>query len=145
MNSATDYLVKRYLDALHRADLDAIVSLFAPGAVVHSPLYGPTPAPDFYRALFIDTSSAELTSKGVAEGRTSAGTRLVTFWFHFDWRLPSGVAAPTMAASQHCRSCTTPLTCDQLSSGRPDLPGGRRNRIGSASLSNQRDCNGCTI
>ena len=94
MNSATEDLVKTYLDALHRADLDAILGLFAPGAVVHSPLYGPTPAPDFYRALFIDTSSAELTSKGVAEGRTSKGTPLVTFWFHFDWRLPSGVAAP---------------------------------------------------
>ena len=94
MNSATEDLVNTYLDALHRADLDAILGLFAPRAVVHSPLYGPTPAPDFYRALFIDTSSAELTSKGVAEGRTSTGTPLVTFWFHFDWRLPSGVAAP---------------------------------------------------
>ena len=94
MNSSADHLVEQYLDALRRADVDAVLTLFAPGAVVHSPLYGPTPASDFYRALFADTSGATLTSKGVAEGRTSEGARLVTFWFHFDWRLPSGVAAP---------------------------------------------------
>ncbi|MDZ7930083.1 MAG: nuclear transport factor 2 family protein [Rhodococcus sp. (in: high G+C Gram-positive bacteria)] len=94
MNSTADELVATYLDALHRGDLGAILGLFAPGAVVHSPLYGPMPAPEFYRALFADTASSELTSKGVAEGRTSGGALLITFWFHFDWRLPSGEAAP---------------------------------------------------
>ena len=27
-------------------------------------------------------------------GRDQSGARTVSFWFHFDWRLPSGAAAP---------------------------------------------------
>jgi hypothetical protein len=27
-------------------------------------------------------------------GTNAAGSRTVSFWFHFDWRLPSGAAAP---------------------------------------------------
>lgn len=87
-------LVSAYLAGLERADTDAVLDLFAPGAVVHSPLYGPTPATEFYPALFADTSRAQLTLLGVMEGRTEQGAALVSFWFHFDWRLPSGAAAP---------------------------------------------------
>jgi hypothetical protein len=36
---------------------------FTPTAIVHSPLYGPTPAMDFYPGLFADTSDAPLTLK----------------------------------------------------------------------------------
>lgn len=92
MNAAD--LVPAYLSALERADPDAVLELFAPGAVVHSPLYGPMPATDFYPALFADTSRSQLTLKGTAEGTTEDGRRLLTFWFHFDWRLPSGTEAP---------------------------------------------------
>ncbi|RZS36890.1 ketosteroid isomerase-like protein [Herbihabitans rhizosphaerae] len=87
-------LVSRYLDALERSDLDAVLALFAPDAVVHSPLYGERPPAEFYPELFADTSAAKLTLHGVMEGRTRDGAPLVSFWFHFDWRLPSGVAAP---------------------------------------------------
>lgn len=92
MNAAD--LVPAYLSALERADLDTVLELFAPGAVVHSPLYGPMPATEFYPALFADTSRSQLTLKGTAEGTTEDGRRLLTFWFHFDWRLPSGAEAP---------------------------------------------------
>lgn len=87
-------LVARYLDALERADLDAVLGLFAPGAVVHSPLYGPLPATEFYPTLFADTRSSRLALKGVTEGRCADGRPLLSFWFHFDWHLPSGTAAP---------------------------------------------------
>ncbi|MEW2306857.1 nuclear transport factor 2 family protein [Streptomyces sp. NPDC006655] len=87
-------LVSAYLSALERADAEAVLKLFAPGAVVHSPLYGPRPATEFYPELFADTSRASLTLLGVAEGRTQQGAALISFWFHFDWRLPSGAAAP---------------------------------------------------
>ena len=71
-----------------------MVSLFAEDGVVHSPLYGARPARDFYPALFDDTSQANLTLKSVMSGTDRTGRTTVSFWFHFDWRLPSGAAAP---------------------------------------------------
>ncbi|MQY03796.1 nuclear transport factor 2 family protein [Actinomadura macrotermitis] len=87
-------LVSAYLAGLERADTEAVLKLFAPGAVVHSPLYGPKPATEFYPELFAGTGSSRLTLRSVTEGRTRQGTALISFWFHFDWRLPSGAAAP---------------------------------------------------
>jgi len=87
-------LARAYLDALGRADLDAVLTLFAPGAVVHSPLYGPLPAEDFYPKLFADTSGSQLTLRAVLEGTTTDGRPTVAICFHFDWRLPSGTPAP---------------------------------------------------
>jgi hypothetical protein len=87
-------LVATYLHALSTANAELAVSLFTDDAVVHSPLYGPQPARDFYPALFADTSQANLTLKSVMTGTDLSGAKTVSFWFHFDWRLPSGVAAP---------------------------------------------------
>jgi len=70
------------------------VSLFTDDGIVHSPLYGALPARDFYPALFADTSQANLTLRSLMSGQDQAGRPTVSFWFHFDWRLPSGVAAP---------------------------------------------------
>jgi len=92
MNAAE--LVASYLAALEQADLDAVLKLFTPDAVVHSPLYGPLPAAQFYPALFADTGESHLTLKGTMEGRSEGNGRLLAFWFHFDWRLPSGRPAP---------------------------------------------------
>lgn len=87
-------LAEAYLDALARADLAAMLALFSEAALVHSPLYGPTPARQFYPALFGDTSQSLLTLLGVTHGAKADGTPLVSIWFHFDWRLPSGRPAP---------------------------------------------------
>jgi ketosteroid isomerase-like protein len=87
-------LVENYLTALEDADLNAMLGLFAPEAMVHSPLYGPTRAVDFYPRLFADTSDAQLTLKGVMRGSARGGRAQIAAWFHFDWRLPSGRAAP---------------------------------------------------
>jgi hypothetical protein len=89
-----DDLARSYLDALEHTDLTAMLSLFADGAAVHSPLYGPVPASDFYPALFADTAQSHLTLRGVTQGSTPGGAPLVTIWFHFDWQLPSGRHAP---------------------------------------------------
>ncbi|MFJ1959064.1 nuclear transport factor 2 family protein [Streptomyces microflavus] len=83
-----------YLSGLEGADVEAVLKLFAPSAMVHSPLYGPKLATDFYPALFADTSSSRLTLLGVMEGNTKQGAGLISFWFHFDWKLPSGESAP---------------------------------------------------
>jgi ketosteroid isomerase-like protein len=87
-------IVASYLTALEHADLDGLLKLFTPDAVVHSPLYGPMPAAEFYPALFADTGESHLTLKGTMEGRSEGNARLLAFWFRFDWRLPSGRQAP---------------------------------------------------
>ena len=87
-------LAEAYLGALGRGDLGAMAGLFADGAVVASPLYGPLPAADFFPALFADTAQSRLTLRGVTHGSTAQGTPLVTIWFHFDWQLRSGQRAP---------------------------------------------------
>jgi len=94
VTTPADDLVRTYLHALDTADAELAVSLFAENAIVHSPLYGPQPARDFYPALFADTSQANLTLKSVMTGTDTDGATTISFWFHFDWRLPSGAAAP---------------------------------------------------
>jgi hypothetical protein len=94
VTTSADDLVGTYLHALNTADAELAVSLFAENAIVHSPLYGPRPARDFYPALFADTSQADLTLKSVMTGKNTEGATTISFWFHFDWRLPSGAPAP---------------------------------------------------
>jgi hypothetical protein len=94
VTTRADDLVDVYLRALSTADSGLAVSLFTDEGIVHSPLYGALPARDFYPALFADTSQANLTLRSVMSGRDQTGRPTVSFWFHFDWRLPSGAAAP---------------------------------------------------
>jgi len=94
VGDAADELVSVYLRALTTADAELAVSLFTDDGTVNSPLYGPRPAAEFYPALFADTSRATLTLRSVMTGQDQSGARTVSFWFHFDWRLPSGAAAP---------------------------------------------------
>ena len=94
MTSSHEELVATYLRALSTADVDLALTLFAADAVVHSPLYGPLPATEFFPTLFADTGQADLKLKSVMQGHDSSGRVTLSFWFHFDWRLPSGVPAP---------------------------------------------------
>lgn len=87
-------IVAAYLQALGEGDADAMLALFADGAIVHSPLYGIRPATEFYPELFADTGAATLTLLGTMRGTSTDGAALLSFWFHFDWRLPDGTAAP---------------------------------------------------
>ena len=88
-----EQIANTYLGALERTELDTILSLFTPEGIVHSPLYGPRRALDFYTALFKDTGRARIGLKGVADGRQVDGRPLITIWFQFDWTLPSGLPA----------------------------------------------------
>ena len=45
-------LADAYLAALEAADEARVLALFTGDAIVHSPLYGPVPAAEFYPALF---------------------------------------------------------------------------------------------
>ena len=87
-------LAEAYLTALEAADEAGVLALFTGDAIVHSPLYGPVPAAEFYPALFRDTSRAVLTLHGVTSGTSPTGAPLLGLWFHFDWRLGDGRDAP---------------------------------------------------
>jgi hypothetical protein len=63
-------LAEAYLGALGRGDPGALAALFCEGAVVHSPLYGPLPAGDFFPALFAGTAQSRLTLRGITQGST---------------------------------------------------------------------------
>ena len=81
-------LASDYLSAIERGALAARLALFRPGATVHSPLYGPLPAAEFYPRLLADTGRSQLHLRGVAQDGP-----LVSIWFRFDWTLPSGTPA----------------------------------------------------
>jgi len=86
-------LVAAYLRALATADAELAVSLFAKGAVF-TPRCTDHALQRSYPALFADTSQADLTLMSVMTGEDQNGIATVSFWFHLDWRLPSGAAAP---------------------------------------------------
>jgi ketosteroid isomerase-like protein len=81
-------LCQRYLAALERADLEAVLALFTPDAEVVSPLYGTQPATAFYRALFADTARSRTTLLNVfvpaGDGQACA------LHFRYEWTLASG-------------------------------------------------------
>ncbi|MGE3192861.1 MAG: nuclear transport factor 2 family protein [Microbacteriaceae bacterium] len=87
-------IVAAYLNAVEAGDADAMLALFADGAVVHSPLYGTLPATEFYPLLFADTGSSVLTLLGTMQGTSVDGAALLSFLFHFDWTLADGTLAP---------------------------------------------------
>ena len=39
-------------------------------------------------------ASTRCVRRSILSAHDAAGARTVSFWFHFDWRLPSGGAAP---------------------------------------------------
>ncbi len=88
-----EQIAKTYLGALERSDLQTILDLYTKDGIVHSPLYGPRRAADFYTALFKDTGRAKIGLKGVTEGKQVDGRPLITIWFQFKWTLPSGQPA----------------------------------------------------
>jgi hypothetical protein len=67
-----------------------LLARFTAGSVVHSPLYGPMPAGDFYPVLLADTAGSQLTLRGVMDGAAATGAPLVTIWLTFGWRLAGG-------------------------------------------------------
>jgi len=87
-------IVAAYLQAIRDGDAEAMLALFADGAIVHSPLYGTLRAAEFYPTLFADTSSATVTLLGTMRGTSVEGRALLSFLFHFDWVLPGGTPAP---------------------------------------------------
>ncbi|MEL6391951.1 MAG: nuclear transport factor 2 family protein [Bacteroidota bacterium] len=77
-------IAKAYIQHLARGDLDALLQLFAEGAIVISPVYGQMPYTNFYTTLFADTNNSTLTVKGIYE---DALTGFVALHFNYQWTL----------------------------------------------------------
>ena len=81
-------LCRRYLAALNQSDLKGVHSLFAPGAVVISPLYGRVEARKFFSDLFADTNRSDTSLLNIYE---PVGTgHSIALHFNYKWTLKSG-------------------------------------------------------
>ncbi|MDM8540252.1 nuclear transport factor 2 family protein [Desulfococcaceae bacterium HSG9] len=81
-------LCKQYLDALNEGNLEKILSLFAPDAVVVSPLYGEILATTFYTDLFADTNRSETKLLNIFD--SVGDNSSVALHFHYSWTLKNG-------------------------------------------------------
>lgn len=80
--------VAEYLRALEGGSAEAVLRLFAAGAMVHSPLYGEQPATEFYPALFADSSASRITPLIAFQGLPPAQAGAAYFRYH--WTLANG-------------------------------------------------------
>ena len=83
-----EVLCRRYLAALDAGDLAAVTDLFAPDAVVVSPLYGTGPAAAFYADLFTDTQGSQTELLNIFPASTDGAA--VALHFRYVWTLASG-------------------------------------------------------
>ena len=88
-------IVTSYLKTLESRDLEGLLALFTPDAVVHSPMYGKNSARKFYTDFFVDSKETNVTLLGFFDqGQGTDGKPLVGYWARFDWVLASGAHAP---------------------------------------------------
>ena len=81
-------LCKQYLDALNEGNLEKVLSLFAPNAVVVSPLYGEILATRFYIDLFADTNRSETNLLNIFDSDSENSS--LALHFHYSWTLKDG-------------------------------------------------------
>ncbi|MDJ0840456.1 MAG: nuclear transport factor 2 family protein [Acidobacteriota bacterium] len=81
-------IARRYLDYLSAGALENLLTLFAPDAVVHSPLYGTLPASRFYPDLLAATRSSELTYQTTYIDPTDPLAAALAFTYR--WTLATG-------------------------------------------------------
>ena len=86
--SVVNEICSQYLDALNRADLKKVLSLFEDDAVVISPLYGEVPVADFYSSLFSDTQESKTRLLNILE--STENHNIVALHFQFQWTLENG-------------------------------------------------------
>lgn len=81
-------ICKQYLAAADKADLNGVLSLFTPEALVISPLYGSLDVQTYHQRLFLHTKHSIIRLLHVfeeANDPTSAALH-----FHYTWILQSG-------------------------------------------------------
>jgi len=81
-------IIKAYFHGLEASSYNAIIQLFAPEAIIHSPLYGQTAAFKFYKELFSDTESSKIVLKNIFINPEDANT--ASAHFVYSWTLKDG-------------------------------------------------------
>jgi ketosteroid isomerase-like protein len=81
-------LCQDYLRALNNGNLEDVLSLFFPDAVVVSPLYGEMEVMKFYADLFKDTNLSETSLLNVLSSNTNE--TVAALHFHYKWTLKNG-------------------------------------------------------
>lgn len=81
-------IINNYLKALEEGNYEEIISLFAPHALVLSPLYGKVKAIEFYRDLLQDTSNSNITLMNTFTNPSN--TRVGAGHFRYDWTMKDG-------------------------------------------------------
>lgn len=81
-------LVDAYLSRLGAGDIEGVLNLFTPNAIVHSPLYGSLPATAFYPKLAADTAASEVTFKELFVSTESSDS--IALRFQYRWSLANG-------------------------------------------------------
>jgi len=105
--SVVNEICSQYLDALNRADLKKVLSLFEDDAVVISPLYGEVPVVEFYNSLFSDTQESKTRLLKILE--STENHNIVALHFQFQWTLENGGYIDFECFSAPCqgpRNCT---------------------------------------
>ncbi len=57
--------IQDYIKGLEEGSYETVIKLFSDDAIVHSPLYGDIQAKRFYKDLFLDTSSSQISLKNI--------------------------------------------------------------------------------
>ncbi len=84
-------IIQNYLDCLVRSDYDKLINLFAPDAIVYSPLYGKQDAKEFYKKLFQDTAQSRIKLINIF---TDEVNKSAAAYFHYDWTLSNDIMVP---------------------------------------------------
>ncbi|WP_406645159.1 nuclear transport factor 2 family protein [Aliisedimentitalea scapharcae] len=85
MSNHRRHLVQTYFDHMTAGNIDAIVAMFTPDGLVHSPFLGVIKAGEFYAKLDNASAQSILTVLDVLVGETTAAAR-----FRYDWTLHGG-------------------------------------------------------
>lgn len=84
-------VVKNYIRGLEKGSYEDVIVLFAPHALVHSPLYGEIEAAGFYKELFSDTTSSKITLKSTYI--STDNPRGAAAHFIYSWTMKDGSLA----------------------------------------------------
>ena len=80
-------IIKEYLQSLEKSDYENLISLFAPNAIIHSPLYGEVKASKFYKDLFKDTTKSKISLADIFMNEDGSKGAVN---FIYEWTLSDG-------------------------------------------------------
>lgn len=115
-------VIERYLSCLAHADVEGIVSLFRPEAVVHSFLFGDQLARDFYGQLLPQVAEARIELHGIFVRWDGDDTLCAHFDYH--WKSKDGKEGCVTSLDLFTFDGENEKIADLVIFGRPDPASG---------------------